>query len=77
MYEAYYDRTMSDKEYESLPNYKWTPAEITQLMFQSFNNPVEFIRTSRPRNRANCSSSRTCPMPTLNSKINELLLRLR
>lgn len=44
MYESFYDEELTDIP-ESLDDYKWTPAEVSQILFKFFDNPKESLET--------------------------------
>lgn len=42
-YENFYEKKLEEDKYEDIPDYMWTPAEVNQLLFQSFNNSEIFL----------------------------------
>lgn len=45
MFESYYERTIPEEILEKFPDYIWSPAEITQLLFRYFGDPEGFLKT--------------------------------
>ena len=43
MYDSFYDDDLDIDVLKDKEEYKWTPAEISQMLFQNFHNKNAFI----------------------------------
>ncbi len=39
MFKSFYDRDVNDEQLQRIDDYKWTPAEVSQILFKYFNDP--------------------------------------
>lgn len=45
MYEGFYDTKINIELFKNIEDYKWSPAEISQKLFQNFHNKENFIKS--------------------------------
>jgi hypothetical protein len=44
MFKSFYDTTECPEKINEIDDYKWTPAEVSQIMFKHFNSPEESLK---------------------------------
>jgi SpoVK/Ycf46/Vps4 family AAA+-type ATPase len=44
MFKSFYDKDVNEQSLELIDDYKWTPAEVSQILFKYFNDPDMSIK---------------------------------
>lgn len=43
MFRSFYDQQASEEDLNKIQDYKWTPAEVSQILFKHFSNPAQSL----------------------------------